>query len=88
MEPAGTDLLVTLDGNVLGLSIAANMRTAGLFLPDGAQITPLMGLVNGFVNGSDIPAAYVDPVTNELVTAGVPVSYDGTITVLRLVPAP
>jgi hypothetical protein len=89
-EPAlaavSTDLLVTIDGQVLGLTLSGNQGTAGEFLPDGGQIATLQGFVNGL--SSNIPAAYADPSSGDLVTAIVPLSYDGTISVLHLVPGP
>jgi hypothetical protein len=90
--PVGTDLLVTLDGQVLGLTstLSSGNGTIGEFLPAGAQTPGLLDFVNG--ETTDILTAYVDPSSGDLVTAGVPDTssnpYVGTITVLRLVLTP
>jgi len=86
--PAQTDVLINWDDNVLALSLANFQNTAGIFLPDGGEPPPppsIPSLVNGA--GSNFPAAFYEPATDSVITAGVPLSDDtsgGNITVWQL----
>ncbi len=81
-----TDVLLNDNGNVLGLSLPGSGGTAFQFLPNGPEPMSLQYLLSG----SDFPAAFVDSLNDDIVTAGVSTEgsdpYNGQISILRLAP--
>jgi hypothetical protein len=84
--PARTDVLVSWGDAVLGLAVSNTAFTSGEFLPAmaGAKEPPTLGVGNG--QGSDFPTAYYEAATDSVVTAGVPASGEGAITIWQLLP--